>query len=295
MAHAVGLVRWLAGATACLLVAYEADAEIARVWLSPDVSVDLSGGSGPAVHDEDVAIDDLTGIGLVGLEALGALAAAADLSAFHSRANGEHLVSYDTAQLLPNGLVAEPGDVVRFDGAAYFLEFDASAMGIANGAHGLANGNLVLSFDGSGQVGLVVFEDEDRLEFGAASASWSLVYDGSAEHTAPVRALAGGVSGGVIILDQPGFPVSILNPGSYRLTSNLEVPSENTTAIEVLVSDVTIDLNGFAGMRPLVGPTAHRMASGTGSMAARPRTSRSATAPSSAWVQTASSSVRTHR
>ncbi len=65
------------------------------------------------------------------------------------------------------------------------------------------------------------------------------------------RALAGGITPG----DAPGFPVSITLPGSYRLTGNLDVGGqpgpENVTAIKVLSSFVTLDLNGFS----LVGPT----------------------------------------
>ncbi|MEM7052421.1 MAG: right-handed parallel beta-helix repeat-containing protein [Acidobacteriota bacterium] len=46
--------------------------------------------------------------------------------------------------------------------------------------------------------------------------------------------------------DGPGFPVTLAAPGSYLLTSNLTVPDENTTAIDV-TSDgsVSIDLGGF--------------------------------------------------
>jgi parallel beta-helix repeat protein len=53
------------------------------------------------------------------------------------------------------------------------------------------------------------------------------------------RALAGGVSPG----DAPGFPVTISQPGSYRLSSNLTPVA--TDAIEITTSDVTIDLNSF--------------------------------------------------
>lgn len=51
--------------------------------------------------------------------------------------------------------------------------------------------------------------------------------------------------------DLAGFPVTLGQSGSYRLTSNLTVPNASTTAIDVTTSDVTIDLNGFA----IVGPT----------------------------------------
>lgn len=55
--------------------------------------------------------------------------------------------------------------------------------------------------------------------------------------------------------DTPGFPVSINLPGIYKLSSNLVVPNENTTAIQINVNNVTIDLNGFAILGPNVCAT----------------------------------------
>jgi len=49
-----------------------------------------------------------------------------------------------------------------------------------------------------------------------------------------------GMSSGVA--NAPGFPVTISEPGSYRLSSNLNTGGQ--TGIVILVSDVTIDLNG---------------------------------------------------
>jgi len=60
------------------------------------------------------------------------------------------------------------------------------------------------------------------------------------------RAMAGGVTAG----DAPGFPVTISEPGSYKLGSNLVVPDGNTNAIVIDASHVTIDLNGFAILGP---------------------------------------------
>jgi hypothetical protein len=56
------------------------------------------------------------------------------------------------------------------------------------------------------------------------------------------KALAGGVTPG----DAAGFPVTITQPGSYRLSSNLIQPTPNTPVIDVRAGHVTIDLNGFA-------------------------------------------------
>ena len=54
------------------------------------------------------------------------------------------------------------------------------------------------------------------------------------------RALMGNVTPG----DMAGFPISINQPGSYRLSANLTVPP-GVGGIEIAADDVTIDLNGF--------------------------------------------------
>jgi hypothetical protein len=53
------------------------------------------------------------------------------------------------------------------------------------------------------------------------------------------------VGPGCFVGDAPGFPVTIVNRGSYRLTSNLQVASANTTAVSVQSEFVTMDLGGF--------------------------------------------------
>jgi hypothetical protein len=54
------------------------------------------------------------------------------------------------------------------------------------------------------------------------------------------RALAGGVTS----CDTPGFPVTICQPGSYRLSGNLTAPA-GVSGIFVNSDNVAIDLNGF--------------------------------------------------
>ena len=73
------------------------------------------------------------------------------------------------------------------------------------------------------------------------------------------KALAGDVSPG----DAPGFPVSLNQGGSYRLTSNLDLnflgaeTAVDTNAIEISGSpSVTIDLNGFSISGPVTCPFA---------------------------------------
>lgn len=54
------------------------------------------------------------------------------------------------------------------------------------------------------------------------------------------KALAGGVTPG----DGAGYPVTITQPGSYRLSGNLTLPP-GSDGIVITVPNVTIDLNGF--------------------------------------------------
>src|SRR4030095_1639101 len=70
------------------------------------------------------------------------------------------------------------------------------------------------------------------------------------------RALAGSVPPG----DTPGFPITIDQPGSYRLTGNLIVPNENTNAVQITAEGATLDLNGFA----ITGPSVEAGPTGTG-------------------------------
>lgn len=68
--------------------------------------------------------------------------------------------------------------------------------------------------------------------------------------------------------DAAGLPVTITAPGSYRLTSNLTVPDENTDGIVVSANDVGIDLNNFAIIGPVTcsgTPLTCSPTSGTGS------------------------------
>lgn len=51
--------------------------------------------------------------------------------------------------------------------------------------------------------------------------------------------------------DSGGFPVTITEPGSYRLIGNLETTDENQTVIDIQTGHVVLDLNGFA----IIGPT----------------------------------------
>ena len=83
----------------------------------------------------------------------------------------------------------------------------------------------------------------------SASAAWAQNKGGGSTTPAGVitidqaKAEAGGVTPG----DAPGFPVTISQPGSYQLTSNLAVGEMQVHGILVTSDHVTLNLNGFLG------------------------------------------------
>lgn len=66
--------------------------------------------------------------------------------------------------------------------------------------------------------------------------------------------------------DSSGVPITITQPGSYVLTSNLTTGDVNQTLIEISAHDVSIDLNGFSLVGPIScsSPPACSSGSGTG-------------------------------
>lgn len=60
------------------------------------------------------------------------------------------------------------------------------------------------------------------------------------------KAMAGNVTPG----DTAGFPITISQPGSYKLTGNLTVPA-GVMGIEITADNVTLDLNGYTVRGPV--------------------------------------------
>jgi len=100
-----------------------------------------------------------------------------------AEADGDLLLSFDITVDL-SGLVPDDEDLVRWDGASFTLALDASAAGIdealdLDGAEHRGTSRYALSFDQSGMVDGINFDDEDVLELDGPD--WSLIFDGSAE------------------------------------------------------------------------------------------------------------------
>ena len=95
------------------------------------------------------------------------------------------LLSFDTTVALPGGTTADDEDVVSFASGTYSMVYDGSAHGVAanldvDAAHWLRGTNLLLlSFDGSGEVGGVAFDDEDVVAYDTVADTYSMYHDGS--------------------------------------------------------------------------------------------------------------------
>jgi hypothetical protein len=144
---------------------------LAAIRTSADVTVELGAVSGP---DETVFEDNL--LGTVTPLALGAIPGEADVTAYHRRDDGQHLLVFETVTTLPGGLVVGPADVVRFDGASFFLELAAASAGIPAGPRidaltQAGDGGLVVSFDVDTTLGALAVGDSDLVRIGGGPAS----------------------------------------------------------------------------------------------------------------------------
>jgi hypothetical protein len=77
----------------------------------------------------------------------------------------------------------------------------------------------------------------------------ALITTGSAAFAQAIINQASAQAGNVTPGDAAGFPITISQPGSYKLTTNLFVPA-NTDGVVITAANVTLDLNGFS----IVGP-----------------------------------------
>ncbi len=151
---------------------------------STDVSVALAGGL--VARPGDVVLNTAGGPTTLFAAQTAGLPDGTRVDAVARDVGASLLVSFDTTVSL-DGMVFEDADVALLSTAGTSKAFDAEAAGIARGldldaVYREPNGALLLSFDGSGTVGGVTFDDEDLLRFSGGTVS--LAYDGSAEHAA---------------------------------------------------------------------------------------------------------------
>lgn len=152
--------------------------------LAFDTTVELPGGV--VVRPGDVAhYDGSTYIKYFDAASRG-LPASAMTDAIAVLGNGNLLLSFDTTVTV-GGVTVKPSDLVSFNGSTWSTFFDGKEAGVASGlnldgAQLMPSGRLLLSFDGSGTIGGITFDDEDILEYDTASGVWEMAYEGSQRH-----------------------------------------------------------------------------------------------------------------
>jgi hypothetical protein len=98
--------------------------------------------------------------------------------------SGALLMSFDVTVNL-GGLLAADEDLLRRSSGVFSMFFDGSVEGLSSdmdldAVHYLPGSNqFLLSFDTSGQIGSLRFDDEDVLFYDPANASWSSAYRGA--------------------------------------------------------------------------------------------------------------------
>jgi len=154
-----------------------------EILFSLDTTVLLPGGL--LAHPGDVVLFDGAGYGLHFSAADLGIDEAANLDAVALSTDGSLLVSFDVA-VSYGGVVIQDEDLASL-GAGGRVDFaiDGSSIGVPDGLDLDAatvvtcNGHVLVSFDGSGQIGGLDFDDEDVLEVDPATGSLELVLDGS--------------------------------------------------------------------------------------------------------------------
>jgi len=185
-------------------------------YLSLDITVALPGLPAPAEPRDVVEFDRASGtFSLVFDGSAAGVPSSVRVDAVSQDLNGELLLSFDTTVALAGGVVADDEDLVRYDGVVYAMVFDGSAAGVASstdldGVHDIVTGPLLLmSFDTSGSVGGVVYDDEDVLEYDTATGIFTMFLDASATDPVdwpsadlaalPEAGAAGAVAGGWLV------------------------------------------------------------------------------------------------
>jgi len=158
------------------------------VLFSTDITVAVTGLPAPGVAGPgDVVLVDASGPVVVFSAVAAGLAPGTDVDAVSSESDGDLLLSFDTTVSV-GGVVVDDEDVVRIDGqgGAPVIVYDGSVQGVVAGLdldgvyRDLTTNHLLVSFDGSGSVGGVPFDDEDVLDWNPSGGAYAFAYDGSA-------------------------------------------------------------------------------------------------------------------
>jgi len=143
--------------------------------------------------------------------------------------DGRLLLSFDISPAFPGTTNADDEDVVSWDGSTFALFWDGSAAGVpegldVDGVSDIGFGRLLVSFDGSGSIAGINFDDEDILEVDTTNLIWQMAWDGSAADSAWIAADLDAL-GAVADSDGDGLP-DALDAFPFDATETLDTDAD---------------------------------------------------------------------
>jgi hypothetical protein len=229
LAGNVSLVNIGAIPKAAIVTAYDRLANGDQL-LSFDIDVELAGGL--AARRGDVVSFDGTNFTLLFDAAANGIPRGVITDAVSAIGPADLLLSFDVTVAL-GAVTAHNSDVVRFQGGVFSIFFDGAAAGVAPGLDLDAlnylpgNGHLLLSFDVSGVLGGVSFNDEDVLEYTPGAGTFELAYNGLSEH-------AGWFGGDLQALAEVPTPTPSETPSQKPTDTATSTPTPTSTPTGVL-------------------------------------------------------------
>ena len=145
----------------------------------------LAAGS-PAEPRDVVSWDPATGLfAMVFDGSTAGVPAGAQVDGVSLDAAGDLVLSFDVTTALPGVGAVDDEDVVTFSAGSFSMLFDGSANGVGpsldvDGVHRVVGTNvLLLSFDVSGSLGALAFDDEDVIAFDLVAGTFAMYADAS--------------------------------------------------------------------------------------------------------------------
>jgi len=270
-------------------IATAAQTPLDNLRFSPDVTIVLDGTT---VDHNEVAEDDLAGV--VTLVNIGGIPLNAIVTAYDQLGGGDQLLAFDIDIVLPGGLFARSGDIVRFDGSTFTLLFSSAANGIPRGVitdavSAIGPDDLLLSFDITVNLGSFVASDADIVRF--HDSAFSLFFDGDSLGVAAgldVDALhciqsnghlllsfdGSGVLGGVPFSDEDVLEYA---PGSGTFAIAYDGEDEHSGWFGSDLQAVAASTGASQTSAPTIGPPASASAGGNSVVVGSTRVSGSGT------------------
>ena len=230
----------VAGTTSGLLLSFDTDLDLAGSVVSDEDLVHWNGSIFSVAFDGSAS----------------GIPRSLDVDAAQQLTSGGFLLSFDTGGMI-GGLTFADEDVVRLDGGIWSMEFDASASDVDWGPADMTavmvpepTMTAALALGCMGMVAVYRRRSWSGMPTGSLFVSIALVlgsFAGPAAYAAEGQLEINqtcAVQTGCFPGDVAGFPVTINNPGSYVLTSNLTVTIVQA-AIFPSVGDFSLDLGGY--------------------------------------------------